>query len=1190
MYLKRLELHGFKTFADRTELAFTPGITAIVGPNGSGKSNIFDGIRWALGEMSVRSLRSGRMEDVIFAGSSAKRAVGMAEVSLTINNDSGVLPVEFAEVTVTRRAVRGGDGEYYLNGTPCRLRDIQMLFLGTGLGGRSYSLISQGQVDSILSADPQARRVLFEEAAGLARYKRRRREAERRLGHASANLLRVDDVLAELDAQLAVLREQAKAAGQYHAYTKELHNLELALQVDEARRVLGQLKRIYSQVENAQERVKALATSAAEVGTRIDQCRTRAGEIALAWEDGQRALLQIVEDLGSRESTMQLLQERIRATGVHRDRLQAELQRLGEQRHRFDEDREALRKEADALGGRHAALLDAHAQVEATASGARETERLAQERLAAARAEAAELVAGRTRALHDLARTEARLSALNEQIAVLTDRRSVLDADSDQLAGKRLTTEQTLAHLLNQQLAAESQLSTLREQRQQLDATLAAADEEGRRVAGDRQLAASKLTALDELHQQLIGYEEGARSILRAKRDQPERFSGIRYPVLELLKVAPAHRLAIEAALGRSLFSLVAATLEDVKGGMAYLRSNGRGSVTFLPVELLSSPAAYAALPSGSYVVGRATALVEPTNGSADVVDALLADVVVVTTLDAAVVVRREGYAGRIVTLEGEMLTPDGVISVRGQSDEAAVLGRGEQIQHLRNRLVDLDREFGERDAQRQAHADALTGLRTTLGEVEADGVRTQAAIAEQRATLSFLQAEGSRLKAERLQVDEDLAYTEEERRALEGEIARVQDDADTIAQARGAQEQEIVTLEVEVRSMAQAGADANGRLGDLRVQLAELSAVLEAVRTRMEERTAADAELEARWNHVQGEVAVLDGETHLLEHSVKAARDEHRALAERQEAMRNQVSSAEAERATLHQVLLESEGQWRQTQDDLHDLEEQVHRLEVRQAQVDTELVTAQRRISEEFGLTWEAVSDLRLPGSRDEALGRVESLRGLIAALGAVNLRAVEEHQAVADRVNAMRAQADDLRRAREALHALMAHLDGILQIRFAETFAAVNEEFNRLFVRLFEGGRAQLELVDGEPGMEPGVEIEAQLPGKKMRSLSAFSGGERVLVAMALIFAMLRVHPSPFCIFDEVEAALDDANTKRFTLLLKELAERTQVLIVTHNKGTMEAADVLYGVTVEQPGASKIISMRLARKETPAAVGVA
>ncbi len=1191
MYLKHLELHGFKTFADRTELAFMPGITAIVGPNGSGKSNIFDAIRWTLGEMSVRSLRGGRMDDVIFAGSAAKRALGMAEVSLTINNDSGVLPVEFAEVTVTRRATRGGDGEYFLNDTPCRLRDIQMLFLGTGLGGRSYSLIGQGQVDSVLNADPQARWVLFEEAAGLARYKRRRREAERRLGRAGENLLRLEDVLAELESQLALLREQAEAASRYHAYTKELRDLELAIHVDEARRVLGQLKRISAQAEAANERVRALATVGADVGGSIDRSRARAGEVALGWEDAQRTLLQLVEELGGRESTIQLLQERIRAAGVHRERLQAEVARLEAQRNRADGDRETLRQEADTLGAQHASLLEDLAKAEVAQVQTLEAQQLAEERLVAARAETVDLLAGRTRGLYDLAHTDARLSALTEQIAVLTARKEALVGEGEQVAGRREATERTLVNLLGQQLEAENQLLAVREQRRQLETVLAAADENERRLSGDRQLVASRLAALEDLHRQLMGYEQGAREILLAKQQDPERFAGIRYPVLELLKVAPPHRPAIEAALGRRLFSLVAATIEDVKGGVAYLRSNGHGSVTFLPVDLLAGPDLPSVFPAGSEVVGRATALVEPTNGAAELVETLLGDVIVVTTLDAALTVRRQGYSGRIATLDGELLSPNGVISVRGQSNgDATMLGRGEQIEALRHQRADLDRQAADFAARRQKDEDALAALATVLEDLEASGARSQAAIVEQRAAISSLLAEASRLNVERSQVDEALARAEVERRDLEAESARAHEDADVIARARGAQEQGIVTLEVELRSLVEAGKAAGAKVTDLRVQLAELGAGLEAVRARVEGRTAEDAEREARWNQVQGEIAVLDGETHLLDHSLEEARGEHRALVERQEAMRSQLASLEAERAALQQALVDLEARWRQTQDSLRELEDQVHRLEVRHAQVETELSSVQRRIAEEFGLVWQAVADLRLPASRDEALGRVESLRGLIAALGAVNLRAVDEHQAIADRVNVLRTQADDLRRAREALRAVIEWLDTVLQERFAETFAAINAEFDRLFIRLFEGGRARLELVHGEEGGEPGVEIEAQLPGKKMRSLSAFSGGERVLVALALIFAMLRVHPSPFCIFDEVEAMLDDANTKRFTLLLQELAKRTQVLIVTHNKGTMEAADVLYGVTMEVPGVSKVISMRLAHKDAAEPVEVA
>ncbi|MGH2399194.1 MAG: AAA family ATPase, partial [bacterium] len=427
------------------------------------------------------------------------------------------------------------------------------------------------------------------------------------------------------------------------------------------------------------------------------------------------------------------------------------------------------------------------------------------------------------------------------------------------------------------------------------------------------------------------------------------------------------------------------------------------------------------------------------------------------------------------------------------------------------------------------------------------------------------------------------------ERARLLSEVRTLRADDAQLRQALLERESAAADLAAAVRSAAERREATSTGVTDLRVQLAELAGTFDASRGRVDEHIRESADLAAHRDQLQGEITVLDGEHHLLTHSLEEAQRARTALAEQQEATRTVLTALEEERGTLQQRLMDLEAKWREIQDALRSIEEQVHRLEVRHAQVDTEFAGATRRISEEFGRSWEDVREIRLPAARDEAMGRIEALRGLLAALGPVNLRAVEEHASVAARVDALRTQADDLERARAALTALIERLDAVLRVRFAETFEAVNTEFNRLFVRLFAGGRAQLLLAPGE-GTEPGIEIEAQLPGKKMRSLSALSGGERVLVALSLIFAMLRVHPSPFCIFDEVEAALDDANTTKFTTLLRELAERTQVLIITHNKGTMEAADVLYGVTMEQPGISKIISMRLTRRGVPEPVPVA
>jgi chromosome segregation protein len=583
--------------------------------------------------------------------------------------------------------------------------------------------------------------------------------------------------------------------------------------------------------------------------------------------------------------------------------------------------------------------------------------------------------------------------------------------------------------------------------------------------------------------------------------------------------------------------------------------------------------------------------LVELTNGAGDIVQALLGDVVVVGTLDAAVALRSQGYRGRIATLDGELLSPDGVITFRGKPDgESLLLGRREQIATLRERLAALDAAAAGCDDERARLQAELAEAARELEAAVAGGRRITAELQEQDEALAPARLEAVRLPGERAEVESALEQLGTEQVHLRADTVRLEADELELRSSVTERERAVAEAEAALREAGERARGAGADVADVRVQLAEVSGTVDALATRIEEYTRQSQEVAARRNALQGELAVLDGERHLLRVSLEEAQDARGTLAAQQAETRARLSALDEERSRLQQDLLELEGRWREAQDALRDVEEQAHRLEVRHAQADAEFTGATRRISEEFGRGWDDVRELRLPTSRDEASGRIEALRGMVAALGPVNLRAVEEHQTVAARVESLRTQADDLIRARAALTALIQRLDEVLRVRFAETFERVDEEFNRLFVRLFAGGRARLVLVEGEPGAEAGIEIEAQLPGKKMRSLSALSGGERVLVALSLIFAMLRVHPSPFCIFDEVEAALDDANTRKFTTLLRELAERTQVLIITHNKGTMEASDVLYGVTMEQPGVSKIISMRLTRKGTPEPVAVA
>lgn len=995
----------------------------------------------------------------------------------------------------------------------------------------------------------------------------------------------MSDILAELAGQLEQLRTQAEAATTYQAHTREIRDLELALQADDVRRIITNLKRIATQTETAREQLKTLAASASEVGGQIDHDRARAVEVARLWEETQHTLLQVVEDLSGRESAMQVVAERARSTAAQRERLAQDLQRLQARLAQVEEALGGLREQADALASRRDDLLEQMRVAEEGHAEALRAESDARVRAAAAREEISDLAASRARAQQDLARLDARLTALSDDWAALDAREAALARTADDLRTRAGALASAAADLQSQRDAASTRVERRTSQRDEIAGQIDAIDEQLAQISSERQVAASTLSLLLDLQAQLAGYEQGARDILLAKQGDPARFPGIRYPVADVITVAPTYRRAIEAALGGRLFSLIASTVQDVKDGLAYLRGNGQGGASFLPVELVA-PQPRDSQPAGSEVLGRASELVELTNGARDVVDALLGDVAVVTTLDAAVEFRRGGYRGRIVTLGGELLSAAGVVSVRGAGDgDGSLLGRAEQIASLRARLVALDTSSADLASRRQALLDQRDALDRLVAEAGAEVARQHDAAADQQVAAELVRAELEKLPRQREELASERAEIASERASLEAEAVRLCEDEATIGRTIAERERVLVASEAALRSVQTAAASAAGQLTEVRVQLAEIAGTVDALHTRIDEHVGEGAELNARCNQVQGEITVLDGELHLLTHSVEETQRERQALADLQEATRRRLGELEAERDELHRRLTDAEARWRQLQEQLREVEEQAHRLEVRHAQVEAEMQAAQRRISEEFAVSWDEIREVRLPAGRDEAMGRIEALRGLVAALGPVNLLAVDEHQALAARVDGLRAQADDLARARTALDALIQRLDEILQVRFAETFAEVNEEFNRLFIRLFAGGRARLLLVEGEPGTEPGIDIEAQLPGKKMRSLSALSGGERVLVALSLIFAMLRVHPSPFCIFDEVEAALDDANTRKFATLLRELAERTQVLIITHNKGTMESADVLYGVTMEAPGVSKIISMRLTRKD-PAA----
>ncbi|OFX28159.1 MAG: chromosome segregation protein SMC, partial [Armatimonadetes bacterium RBG_16_67_12] len=1169
MQLRRLELTGFKTFVDRTELEFHPGITAIVGPNGSGKSNIFDGIRWALGETNARLLRGARMEDVIFSGSATRKPTGMASVALTLDNGSGLLPLEFSEVTVGRAVTRGGEGEYAINGVDCRLRDVQMLFLGTGLGGRSYALIGQGEVDAVLGATPVERRHWLEEAAGLARHKRQRTEAERRLDRAQAHLDRLSDVVDELAHQQDALAAQAESAAKHRAYSEELRELELALFADEARRLLGSVRRLAAQLAADREQLAAAGAKVSEAAADAAMVEAQLSSVSTAWETGQQALLTGAETLSVRAADVQAFDAQAEGLRGRMGQLNADIGRVAAEGTALAEDAALLGREAAEASRRRADLLRDLTAAEATLTAAAASAGDAQARLAQSREEAIEVARTLAQSRSDLAALRARADMLAQSVDASTQKAGTLGEAAAQLAKDHQRAQEvcddarrSIGAADDAVAAASRALETLRQEASAAVEAVHAAE------LGEHRLLA-RVGSIEEAAALFLGFEESTREVLLAAKADPARFPGLRGAMGDLVDVPEAHRPAIAAALGERLHCLVVETPDQLEPIIEFIRERGSSRGTALALQALRPPQP----PSGQEslngdVLARATDVVEAAGALRGAVQALLGDVVIAEDLPAAWRIFATRYAGRIVTRDGTLLSPEGVVTVGGRlQGDAAPLGRQQVIAELHAAVAAAQARRHEATAQRETALGRLAAGDEAVRSAQAQRGVVAALLAEQLQRLARLDAEIARAAEEEAAHTTEIRTATETLRRLHAEIARREADLRHLEGEGHRLETQTSEMVDDVRRLEAAREAASAEVTGRRLALVQLDGTVEAIRARLSDRTTALVELDAR----RADLVATAGRTSAELAAIVLRRDEAQAaydrLLEAQADTKAEVERLIAERGRLRDVLAQRQADHTAAVEAVRAAEAAVHRTELRATQAEAELAASAARLLEQYGITLEDAATRRLEGPRDEARQRLDELHAALRELGPVNLRAIDEHAAITARLDALRMHTGDLRSAGEALRQAITHINAALRVRFRETFDEVNREFSRLFERLFEGRSGNLELVQDDLGGELGLEVVAQLPGKRRRPLVALSGGERSLVAITLIFAMLQVHPSPFCIFDEVEAALDDANTKRFTDLLRDLAQKTQVLIITHNKGTMAAADILYGVTMQE-----------------------
>lgn len=1179
MYLKRIEIAGFKSFADRTKIEFEEGVTAVIGPNGSGKSNITEAIRWVLGEQSAKSLRGGKMPDIIFAGSESRKQLNIAEVTVVLDNTDNYLPLGFSEVSVTRRYRRTGESDFFINKKACRLKDIQDLFMDSGLGKESFSIISQGKVEAIFASKPEDRRGIFEEAAGVLKYKQRKRKAEQKLFETEDNLSRVQDIIYELEDQLTPLAAQSEAAKEFLALKKELTATDVSLTVAKIKQTRDSWESAKTDFEELSKTVEEKSRFIQQTEQQLGTLREKRGSLDEQLETGQQQLLHLSEALKQAEGQKALLSERSKNT----QKTSAEYREtLNEQR----------KKKADA----QANLQEVQAQ-----QALKQTEKIAlEEKIQQLTNEAEKYKKSPKELLEDLRGTYVELmqesANVSNELKYLERQYTQETAKNQQSVTRFEALRDQLEELTEQQSAAQSKTKTL-------EAQLTEEQENYRRLAEEKNVAQQQLQkeqqlmydmmsqvqqvrarqkSLQEIQENYSGFYQGVRSVLQHK----EQLSGIVGAVAELIEVPEKYTLAIETALGASAQHIIVENEKDARQGITFLKKQRSGRGTFLPLTTIKPRSLgahhYQAIKDVDGFLGIASELVSFSENVAPVMQNLLGAIVIARDLDSANLLARQlRYQVRIVSLDGDVMNAGGSMTggATKQGNRGNLFNQGHELAEWTKRYEEINQALQAKEAFVRDLQAKIADQTESLETLRTQGEQTRLAYQEAQSSeervateLTRLQKEQSLFSYEAKELESFLNDYQVQKETLEFKQVELKTQQDKI-------NQEIQQLNEESDQLEEKRAGINAELSRLQADYAVLDErllYLERQALGFEEQIN---ELTNQIVNLENQLLALSSDSSDHEESEESLTQRLTELATAREHLQEQLAVWKEMRQSLQQQVDQADSELTEANREQKQLLARQSQADVKKNRYELKLDNALVYLQEEYSLTFEGAEAQADPEiDQQVAQTEVSRLKQAIEKLGPVNLNAIEQYQQVEERYDFLTTQRDDLLSAKEQLFETMDEMDDEVKTRFFTTFQAIREKFNVVFPNMFGGGRAELVLTDPDDLLNTGIEIEAQPPGKKLQSLSLLSGGERALTAIALLFSIIQVRPVPFCVLDEVEAALDEANVARFGRYLSAFQNDTQFIVVTHRKGTMEAADVLYGVTMQESGVSKIISVRL------------
>lgn len=1179
MYLKKLELQGFKSFADKTVLEFMPGITTVIGPNGSGKSNISDAIRWVLGEQSMKSLRGSKTEDVIFAGTQNRKSLGFAEVSMVMDNSDQKLPIEYNEVTITRKLYRSGESGYYINKTPCRLKDVLELFMDTGIGKDGYSIIGQGKIDEILSNKSEERRHIFEEAAGIVKYRVRKAESEKKLEQTKLNLLRINDIISEIEANIEPTKIQAEKAKEYLRLRDELKSIEIGLFIhninDYKKRIEEvindqdiyntQLVRENERLSNIQELKEKLRASLDSITEQIEKMQNLGFENEKKKEQIKADININLEKINNNNANSERLEKEIIENDERLKVLEEEINQKNDKKTNLTENKDKFVKELEEKEAELKKLTDKMSEKELDM----ETKKKKVEDNTDEKYEISNAI---STLKANVENSNSRKKVVEEEIDV-----NISELDSSRMQKSEIS--QKFAEIEAKREKIKGDLNKIDEKRKESDAKLKEYDLKINQCESEIRMKDSRMKFLIETEKEKEGYIRSVKSILQDCEKDLSLKKGVHGVIANLISVPKEYETAIEMCLGQSMQNIVTDTEEDAKKLVEHLRKFNLGRASFLPITSVKGKK-LDKIKSEKGVIGIASDLVKFDKKYEQIVLSLLGRTLIVDTMDNAIAIaRKNSYGFRIVTLQGDVLNPSGAISGGSVSTKTVnILGRSREIEELKKTIAELEKKVeklkkdkSEYESSIEDLLEEIEGLENELKDIEIVYATEKQRVSSIEEAVSKVEKRLEKLRDEKKSIEEQLKINEQTQNDLNEKISAIDEENKKLSE----EIEEFSNHNKETQTIVD---DLNFDITNLKISVSSFDES-EASINEIVERINNDIEnlKQSTENKKEQKIKLTEENNKLEELNIKLNEEAENLLKEVSNSG-TKVEELKNDRITKNQKLEEAEENFTDQMEKIDGLKEQVNKADIKKSKYEVELEQIISKMWEEYEITPNDPGEYEEPKNVAEVQNQVNKIRGEMKDLGSVNIDSIEEYKKLKERYDFMNEQRLDLETTMAKLRNVITDMTTVMKKQFEDRFRVINKNFSEVFVELFGGGKAELKLTDEDNILESGIEIEVQPPGKKLQNMMLLSGGERAFTAIALLFAILKINPAPFCVLDEIEAALDDVNVYRFAEYLKKFAQESQFLVITHRKGTMEAANTVYGITMQENGISKLLSLDL------------